>query len=74
VRPTSQASCFGKTSLMFSDDPADQGEAKRLCATCPAIVRCGLAAIKRHERFGIWGGWTSAEREALVKGARRRAG
>jgi WhiB family redox-sensing transcriptional regulator len=58
---------------MYSDDPSDQAEAKALCARCPVAIRCALAAVRRHERFGTWGGFTAAEREALVKAVKRRA-
>jgi hypothetical protein len=59
---------------MYSEKPEDEVLAKALCSTCPLVIRCGLAAIRRNERFGIWGGWTPAERAELVKGVRRRAG
>ena len=66
--------CRGLTDLMYSTLPEDVTQAKALCARCPVIIRCAVDAVRRHERYGVWGGWSPTEREALIKAVRRRAG
>ena len=39
--------------------------AKKLCGVCPVRTECLTYAMKANERFGIWGGLTSTERQAL---------
>lgn len=55
-----RAACADSTSeltkLFFSDDLADIGVAKRLCAECPVLTDCLEAAVARNEQFGVWGG------------------
>jgi WhiB family redox-sensing transcriptional regulator len=69
---TKQAACRGQTAVMFSEEPADQQTARDLCAGCPVVIHCAVAAVRRNERYGIWGGWTPSERAELVKAAKRR--
>lgn len=40
-------------------------EAKRWCASCLVISECLEGALWRNERFGIWGGMTTPERDTL---------
>ncbi len=40
--------------------------AKALCASCPVRETCLEQAIAVDERFGIWGGMTRRERNALA--------
>lgn len=60
--------------LMFpsSEDPIIYGrpnlaleEAKKTCADCWFRVQCLDAAVERREPYGVWGGLTTREREAL---------
>ena len=48
--------------LFFDDERA--AEAIALCAGCPAREAC-LAYALGHEEFGVWGGATPAQRDAL---------
>lgn len=41
--------------------------AKRICAACPVRMECLEAAIERNERFGVWGGLSTPERDDLVE-------
>lgn len=50
----------------YSDDPRDVALAKSLCARCHIRAECAEYALE-HERWGIWGGLTAAEREQLRK-------
>jgi WhiB family redox-sensing transcriptional regulator len=40
--------------------------AKQVCRGCPVRVECLAEALRRRERYGVWGGLTAAERRALL--------
>lgn len=42
-------------------------EAKRICRACPVSGDCLTEALRTHEGYGIWGGKTPKERDALAK-------
>jgi hypothetical protein len=42
--------------LFFSDDRAEQREAKAICGECPFVERCDAYATHSGERHGVWGG------------------
>lgn len=64
--------CRDRTAVWYSDDRRDQATAKEGCQRCPLVARCLLAALRRRERFGVWGSFTTDEREALLSAVRRR--
>lgn len=41
--------------------------AKAVCAECPVRRECLSFALSTHERYGIWGGFTSRERAMLKR-------
>jgi WhiB family transcriptional regulator, redox-sensing transcriptional regulator len=41
--------------------------AKRVCAACPVMGECLQYALDNDERYGIWGGLTEHEVEAMRK-------
>ena len=43
--------------------------AKALCSTCPVIAECAAHALNVREPYGVWGGMTEDEREAILAGA-----
>lgn len=45
--------------------------AKAVCEGCPVRAECLTYALDHHEEWGIWGGLTVKERQALRR--RRRA-
>ena len=53
--------------------PAEQeaDAAKAICSECTVREPCLEAALAAGERFGIWGGLSSEERQSVA--ARRRA-
>jgi WhiB family transcriptional regulator, redox-sensing transcriptional regulator len=40
-------------------------EAKQICRTCPVRTLCLGWAIQHYQDYGIWGGMTEPERQAL---------
>jgi WhiB family redox-sensing transcriptional regulator len=48
--------------------------AKAVCAVCPVRERCLSYALETNQRFGVWGGTSAQERQALrLAAAERRA-
>lgn len=43
--------------------------AKALCQACPVLQSCREHALQAHEPYGVWGGMTESEREALYVGS-----
>ena len=41
-------------------------EAKKMCSYCPAIQACATYAIEARELYGVWGGLSPLERDALI--------
>jgi len=39
--------------------------AKAVCRRCPVLAICREHALQVHEPYGVWGGLTEHEREAL---------
>ncbi len=66
------AACKSLPLEMFFP-PAEQeaDAAKAICSGCTVKEPCLEAALAAGERFGIWGGLTSDERQTIA--ARRRA-
>ena len=49
---------------MFGDDEA---AAKAICKGCEVRISCLSDALRRREPDGVWGGFTTAERNRLLK-------
>jgi WhiB family redox-sensing transcriptional regulator len=47
-------------------------EAIRICHECPVEKICGEWALAKGEKFGVWGGMSEIDRDALIRGQRRR--
>jgi WhiB family transcriptional regulator, redox-sensing transcriptional regulator len=47
--------------------------AKAVCAMCPVLQQCRTAALAAREPYGVWGGLSEHEREALLGPAREHA-
>lgn len=41
--------------------------AKALCQECPVIRQCGEHALSTREPYGVWGGMTEEDREAIYQ-------
>lgn len=62
--------------LWFAEElsaASDRAHAKQLCQSCAVRVECLKSALTRNERFGIWGGFTTDERDAARRTAVRLA-
>ncbi|WP_432111398.1 WhiB family transcriptional regulator [Streptomyces sp. YPW6] len=52
---------------------ANEQEAKRICAGCPALAACRNWAIETREDSGVWGGLSERDRYNLRRRARSRS-
>lgn len=71
------ARCRGRADLFFHPhgerEPfrsEREAAAKQVCAGCPVRRECRQYALESQEPYGLWGGLSEAEREALVHGPR----
>ena len=46
---------------------ASAREAKAVCSTCPVLIACLNDALRRNERYGVWGGMSERERRRLKR-------
>ena len=55
------------TPGMFPADGDHEGiqTAKAVCEVCPVRAECLTQALSTREKFGVWGGLTTDEREGL---------
>ena len=76
-----KGSCRGVDSELFFHPEGERGprrarreaSAKAVCATCPVLQLCRAHALASREPYGIWGGLSEGEREALWQSADRAA-
>ena len=72
----SEARCRDLDSALFFSPDGERGPtrrrreraAKAVCARCPVQEECAAFALANHEPYGVWGGLTETEREALWRG------
>ena len=65
-----QGLCVGMDPDLFFPDDGDAvgiARAKNLCAACPVVAACLTGALRRRERFGVFGGLTGNERANFVR-------
>ncbi|MBC7582040.1 WhiB family transcriptional regulator [Aeromicrobium sp.] len=71
------SACIGEDPELFfpigNTGPAvlQAEEAKRICMSCDARVKCLEWAMQSEENFGIWGGLTEGERQAIKRRSKR---
>jgi WhiB family redox-sensing transcriptional regulator len=71
-----KGSCREAESELFFSPDSERGAkrqareevAKSYCAGCPVLAQCRAHALAVREPYGVWGGLTPAERDALVTG------
>jgi WhiB family redox-sensing transcriptional regulator len=52
---------------MFDESNEGIWYAKAVCEACPLTVKCLNKALDTRERWGVWGGLSTDERERLRK-------
>ena len=50
-----------------------EAAAKAVCAGCPVLQLCREAALAAREPYGVWGGLSESEREAILGPVRQHA-
>ncbi len=68
-----QGACRGVNPEDFFHPEGERGprrrsrdlSAKAVCARCPVLLQCRTHALEVREPYGVWGGLTEAEREAI---------
>lgn len=66
--------CRGRDSAQFFHPDGERGAsrtrreiaAKAVCRTCPVRAECAAHALAAREPYGVWGGFTEAERLRLL--------
>jgi WhiB family redox-sensing transcriptional regulator len=66
--------CRGRDSAQFFHPDGERGssrgrreaKAKALCVSCPVRPECAAHALAVQEPYGVWGGFTEAERLRLL--------
>lgn len=64
-----QGACFGSADPRFFPERGDRNKAaKAICFDlCPVREECLEHALSRPEKWGIWGGTSERERQAIRK-------
>ena len=57
---------FPPTSLRHSELKRREATAKSICADCTVRSICLDHALTSNEKFGVWGGLTTAERQRIT--------
>lgn len=74
-----RAACVGVSPETFSsEDLPTSGTARRsttaaakaVCAACPVSAECLRYALDNRVEYGVWGGFTGAERQQIARSAR----
>lgn len=66
-------SCRGEDTELFFHPEGERGPrranretaAKTVCGRCPVLDMCRMHALAAREPYGIWGGMSESEREAV---------
>lgn len=67
-------SCRAKDTELFFHPEGERGPsrsgreaaAKAVCASCPVLLLCRAHALSAREPYGVWGGLSEADREAIL--------
>jgi WhiB family redox-sensing transcriptional regulator len=67
--------CRGRDSAQFFHPDGERGSsrarreitAKSICEACPVRAECAAHALSAREPYGVWGGFTEAERVRLLE-------
>jgi len=75
-----QGSCRDADPRLFFHPEGERGPARRerdaaardICGACPVLQQCRSHALTVREPYGVWGGLTEDDREAIYADERRR--
>ena len=67
------AACSGLGTEAFFHPDGQRGQrrlsreraAKAVCASCPVLAACAAHALAVREPYGVWGGMSESDREAI---------
>ena len=70
--------CRGEASDVFYHPDGERGRArtnrenraKAICFGCPVLEQCRAHALAVAEPYGIWGGMSESERQAILRKSR----
>ena len=75
---TERAACRGADPELFFPPSEGHGklieQAKAFCKRCPVMDECRADALRRDEKWGIWGGTTHTERQQIPEKTCTRCG
>ena len=61
--------CLHKTDLFYPSESGDSDAlfylARQICESCPYQQPCLEYALRTREKFGMWGGATPQQRDAM---------
>jgi WhiB family redox-sensing transcriptional regulator len=63
----SKARCRSSDPDIFFVRGAAQRKAAAICRHCPVVAECLAYALGNQMEFGVWGGMTERQRQALLK-------
>lgn len=71
-------SCRGEDPAVFFHPEGERGPAraareaaaKAICASCPVRIQCAEHSLAVREPYGVWGGLSEDDREAIYRGNR----
>jgi WhiB family redox-sensing transcriptional regulator len=74
-----RAACAEGNPHMFFHPEGERGPAREqreraavaLCAVCPVVEACRAHGLSAREPYGVWGGLTESDREAIYRRERR---
>ncbi len=62
-----KANCLGQDPEIFYPEKGGSSRgAKRICNVCPVMEPCLEYALRRQERYGVWGGKSERERRKVL--------
>jgi WhiB family redox-sensing transcriptional regulator len=72
-------SCRDADPTLFFHPEGERGPARRnrdaaakgICASCPVVEQCREHALAVREPYGVWGGMTEDDREAIYANRRQ---
>ena len=75
-----QGACRDADPRLFFHPEGERGPARRerdaaareICGSCPVLDQCRKHALTVREPYGVWGGLTEDDREAVYAGERSR--